>query len=93
MQSELHEAIKVLEENCATTTLDIHPTVIPVLAPLTIVELSGGRKSIQYNTVDCNHNTPNLRKGYEIMNNLLNTPLNNRIAHHLQVIAHSQYYC
>ena len=73
VQSELHEAIKVLEENCATITCVVHPTMVAALAPLIIVTILGGRKGIQYNNVDCNHNTPNLSKGYEIMNNRLNS--------------------
>ena len=77
--SELHEAIKVLEENCYTTNLVVHPTMIAALGPLTIVTLFDGRKGIQYNNVDCNHNTPNLKRGYEIINNVLNNPLNNSI--------------
>ena len=64
VHSELHEAIKVLEENCATITPEVHPTMIAALASLIIVTLLGGRKGIQYNNVDCNHNTPNLSKGY-----------------------------
>jgi len=29
--------------------------------------------------VDYNHNTPNLSKGYQILNNVLNNPLNHAI--------------
>ena len=79
MQSELHESIKVLEENCATITLVVHPTMIAALGLFTIGTLFDGRKGIQYNNVDYNHITPNLSKGYEIMNNILNNPLNNSI--------------
>lgn len=79
VRSELHEAIEVLENNCATITLKVHPTMIPALAPLTIVTLPNGMQVIQNNNVDCNHNTPNLSKGYEVMNNVLNNPLNHMI--------------
>ena len=73
-KSEMDQAIDVLKENCATMTLDIHPTMLPALAPLTIVVINGV-KEIQYNNVDCNHNTPDLAKGYEIINNILDNPL------------------
>ena len=92
MQTELHEAIQVLEENCATTTLVVHPTMIPVLAPLTIVKLPGGAIDIQYNNVDCNHNTLNLSKGYEIMNNILNNPLNNSIENEQTLGGDQQFF-
>lgn len=73
-KSEMDQAINVLKENCATMTLDIHPTMLPALAPLTIFVINGVEE-IQYNNVDCNHNTPDLAKGYEIMNNILDNPL------------------
>ena len=92
VQSELHEAIKVLEENCTTTTLNLHPTMIPVLLSLAIVELLSGRKVIQYNNVDCNHNTPNISKGYKIMNNLLNNPLNNSIENEQTLGGDQQFF-
>ena len=53
--------------------------MIPALAPLTIVTHPNGMQVIQNNNVDCNHNTPNLNKGYEVMNNVLNNPLNHMI--------------
>ena len=51
-KSEMDQAINVLKENCATMTLDIHPTMLPALAPLTIFVINGV-KEIQYNNVDC----------------------------------------
>ena len=79
VRNDLQEAIEFLENNCATMTLKVHPTMIPALAPLTIVTLSNGAQVIQNNNVDCNHNTPNLSKGYQILNNVLNNPLNHAI--------------
>ena len=80
-KSDLDKAMEVLSSNCDTTTLAVHPTMIPALAPLTIVENPSGVKEIQYNNVDCNHNTPDLSKGYQIMNNLLNNPLHTNNEH------------
>ena len=76
MKSELQDAIDVLEKKCKTVPFKIHPTMIPAMAPLTMTETSGGVKEIQYNNVDCNHNTPSLSKGYQIMNNVLKNPMN-----------------
>ena len=78
MRNDLQEAIEFLENNCAIITLKVHPT-IPALAPLTVVTLLNGMQVIQNNNVDCNHNIPNISKGCQILNIVVNNPLNHAI--------------
>ena len=58
---------KYLNAVTDTVTVTVSPTMLLLTLPNTIPK-NDGDGAIQANILDCNHNDPAFRKGYEIMN-------------------------
>jgi hypothetical protein len=80
-KSAIQVAEALLKRVCATTTISIHPTMIPFFWPMTISNKGNNRRSIRLNIPNVNHNTVTNLKALEIADNICDSPLGTGSSH------------
>ena len=78
---ELDREKAKIAQHTKRTTVWIYPTMLAATIPVIIMEEEYCNKTIQFNLLNYNHNVPNSSKGYEIMNNMLDNPMQIKVNH------------
>ena len=70
-----------IDEHTKCKMVNLHPTMLGISPPFTMVMGTDGPKAVQYNLLDCNYNVSNSNKGSEIMNNIPDNATNIKASH------------
>lgn len=84
---DFDNAIAFIEKNTKRRIINIHPTMLGVIGPLSLND----KDEVQLNMPDCNHNTPDPAKVCHIMNNMCNNVMKTKNTHSRDMGADAEF--